>query len=102
MTADPNSACTLKLRGALTVCTIAKAHKKLASAFVSASEICVDLNDAKEADLTLVQLIQSARHSAQRDGKTIRLLQPLPDALMSELMRGGFLNTKDNFWTSGG
>jgi ABC-type transporter Mla MlaB component len=102
MAAEPHSACTLKLRGELTVSTIAKAHKKLVSAWAGAHDIGVDLNGVKEADLTLVQLIQSARLSAQRDGKTIHLIQPIPSALLSELERGGFLDTADQFWTSAG
>jgi ABC-type transporter Mla MlaB component len=102
MTVDSASAYTLKLRGELTVSTITKAHKKLVSAWASARDIGIDLGGTKDADLTLVQLIQSARLSAQRDGKTIHLVQPLPSALVSELARGGFLDTADLFWTSAG
>ena len=102
MPAGRRSSDTLALHGDLTVRTIAKVHKKLAAAFAGASELRIDLSDAKEVDLTLVQLIHSVRRSAQMHGKSIRLAQPLPGAIMSELMRGGFLDTDDKFWTSAG
>jgi len=102
MPAGRSSSDILALHGDLTVRTIAKAHKKIAAAFAGASALCIDLSGAKEADLTLIQLIHSARRSAKLHGKSIRLAQPLPEALMSELMRGGFLDTADNFWTTAG
>ncbi len=102
MSADGTSSHRLQLRGALTIRTIAKAHKKLASAFAGASEICIDLGGATDADLSLVQLLHSAHSAAQRDGKSMRMTQPLPDVLLRELRRGGFLDTANTFWTSAG
>jgi len=99
MSAGKTSAHRLALGGDLTIRTIGKAHKKLAFAITQASRICVDLTGAKETDLTLVQLLLSARRTAQRDGKHLHLSQPLPDTLLSEIVRGGF--ESDGFWTTG-
>lgn len=102
MPAGRRSSDKLALHGDLTIRSIAKAHKKIAAAFVGTSDLCIDFSGAKETDLTLIQLIHSARRSAQLHGKSICLAQPLPEALISELTRGGFLDTDDNFWTSAG
>jgi len=99
MSAGTTSAHRLALDGDLTIRTIGQAHKTLAFAITEASKICVDLSGAKDADLTLVQLLLSAHRTAQRDGKSLHLSQPLPDTLLSEVVRGGF--DRDSFWTTG-
>jgi hypothetical protein len=60
------------------------------------------LADVTEADLTLVQLIESARISATQDGKTFSLSAPASGALLTVLERGGFLgelvDPRTQFW----
>lgn len=93
---------TLTLGGDVTIGTIAEAHQQLAFALSNTRELHIDLQGVTQADLTLVQLLLSARHTANRDGKGIYLTQPLPDVLMSEVVRGGFSNSDDVFWTKHG
>ncbi len=98
-TATANTYC---LRGEQTVRTIADAHSALAAFYANALTLVIDAAKVTDADLTLVQLIESLRRTAARDGETIRMSAPLPDALRDVLVRGGFLSSPDNalFWTA--
>jgi hypothetical protein len=62
----------------------------------------LDFDDAAEVDLTLVQLIESARISVAREGKTLRLSAPASGALLAALERGGFVgeptDPRTQFW----
>lgn len=103
MTKNPPKTFTLQLRGELTLSTIAGAHQQLAQALAGQRPVLVDMSYADETDLSLIQLLQSARHTATRDGKTIALKQPLPATLSRDLSRGGFLASSDSaFWTTNG
>lgn len=103
MPANPEEAYTLQLRGELTLRTAAETHRVLSDACCEAQEILIDLSEADETDLSLVQMILAARLSAQRRGKTIRLSTALPETLSRELSRGGFLTSSDSaFWTARG
>jgi len=102
MAAGSTRACTLELRSELTVRTVHEHYLKLLEDYGQASNLAIDTRQINEADLSLVQLLQSARRTAQRDGKTITLIQPLPEALSSLLVRGGFLSSPSDiaFWTN--
>ena len=54
------------------------------------------------ADLTLVQLLLSARKAAERDGKRLTLAVPASGALLDALTRGGVLAAADPFWLQPG
>lgn len=102
MPASKKTTCTLELCGELTVRSIAEHHQRLLDNYGQAADLTIDARQVSDADLSLVQLLQSARHTAKRDGKTISLTQPLPEALSSLLIRGGFLSSPSDvaFWTN--
>jgi anti-anti-sigma regulatory factor len=95
-------ATTFRLRGEQTVRTIVQTHQALGKAFARSPALVIDASEITEADLTVVQLIESARRSAARDGKKICMTSPPPEALRDVLIRGGFLNAPDNalFWAA--
>ncbi len=100
MAASKKSPCKLRLRGELTIRTIAEVHQKLISAYAKSAEVLIDFTAVSEADLTLVQLIEVARQTAATDGKLLALSQAPSAALHDVLQRGGFLGTAESasFW----
>lgn len=85
-----------------TVRTIAETHRALIQHCSDTAAITVDPTDVVEADLTLVQLIESLRRTGEREGKRVCIKGPLPVCLRDVLVRGGFLTAPDShlFWTS--
>jgi ABC-type transporter Mla MlaB component len=81
---------TLRLSGELTIRTITDAHHKLANAYAKKGEMQLDTSAVSEADLSLVQLIEAARRSANADGKRFTLSPPPSEALRQVLQRAGF------------
>ncbi len=78
----------LPLGGALTVPFIEAAHVALRDALAQGGSVVIDCAGAEAVDLSLVQLLVAARHSA---GDRVRLAGPLPAPLQDALRRGGFL-----------
>lgn len=100
MHSEPATA--FRLCGEQTVRTIADTHRALVEFYTTAPGVVFDPSAITEADLSVVQLIESTRCTAARDGKKVCISGPLPDALRDVLVRGGFLNSPDNalFWTA--
>lgn len=98
----PEPATAFRLCGEQTVRTIADTHHAFVEFYADAPGVVFDPSAVTEADLSLVQLIVSARRTAARDGKRVCISGPLPDALRDVLVRGGFLNSPDQalFWTA--
>jgi len=96
------NATTLHLRGEQTLRTIAETHRALTAALARSANVTIDAREIAEADLTLVQLIESARRWCAREGKKVCMTSPPPESLREVLIRGGFLNAPDNalFWTA--
>ena len=55
------------------------------------SPVILDCSGVEDVDISLVQLIISARNTAKRDGKTIKLKDPASGALLSVLVQAGFI-----------
>jgi ABC-type transporter Mla MlaB component len=93
---------TFRLSGEQTLRTIAETHRALTQALARSANVTIDARDVTEADLTIVQLIESARRWCAREGKKVCMTSPPPEALREILIRGGFLNAPDNalFWTA--
>jgi ABC-type transporter Mla MlaB component len=91
-----------RLSGEQTVRTIAATRRELATYCAEAAAIAIDAAGVTDADLTLVQLIESARRTAARDGKRVCMTAHPSEALRDVLVRGGFLNSPANalFWTA--
>jgi anti-anti-sigma regulatory factor len=86
--------------GELTVRTISDTHQKLTSELRNTDSLLIDVREVDDVDLTFVQLIESARRSASKDGKRLAMAAPFPPALRDLLERGGFLGAGDSasFW----
>lgn len=89
---------TVRLSGEISVRTIADAHKTLLSALSESGSLMIDASGVEDADLSFVQLIESARLTAASLGKTFCLKRPLPAVLTEQLERGGFLAAAASFW----
>jgi anti-anti-sigma regulatory factor len=94
---------SVPLNGEVTVRTIGEVHAKLLAALsdADASVVEVDCSGLDATDLTLVQLIESARQTAAVAGKTIVIPAPVSKSLLEVLARGGFLAAEGesgNFW----
>jgi anti-anti-sigma regulatory factor len=90
---------TVALNGALTLQGAAAIRDKLATA-LAAGDVTLDCGAATEFDLSFVQLVVAARHTALRSGRAFVLAVPLPPALTAVLDRAGL--GADEFWTNGG
>lgn len=95
----------VRFSGSVTVSSIADAHAALAAGIDHDGPVVVNLDDVVEADLTLAQLLEAARRTANARGQTIRLETPAQGAVLLVLQRGGFLDPDDgdrvNFWFGG-
>jgi MFS superfamily sulfate permease-like transporter len=89
----------------VTISNISDAHDILLAALEHNNSITIDIDGLEEADLTFVQLIESARRSAAEGGRSIQLRQAAQGAVLQVLQRGGFLDPDDrdrtNFWLQG-
>lgn len=65
-------------------------------------EIEIDLEICEDLDLSLIQLIESARKTAAAESKIIRLTKPANEAVLSTLHRAGlvegFSANDTKFW----
>jgi hypothetical protein len=91
-----------RLSGEQTVRTIAESHRALSAYYDQSATIPIDTSDVTDADLTLVQLIESVRVAAASDGKKVCMSTRPSTTLRDVLVRGGFLNSPANalFWTA--
>ena len=95
----------VSLSGAMTISSVGAAHAELAAALQAPGPLVVDLSEVIEADLTLVQLIESLRRSAHDAGRVLSLAHPAGEAVREVLQRGGFLDDDTSertlFWLQG-
>jgi len=94
----------VELSGALTIQNAGCVRDELMAALATGEDLTVDCRSGTEIDLTFVQLLLSARLTAEHNGHSLFLAAPLPVPLLSVLERGGFLggDTADQrFWTKG-
>ncbi len=80
----------VKFSGAIGVQNIAAAYEKLLE--TAETEFAIDLSDVTELDITLLQLVESARHTGAPAGRCVRLAKPAHGPVLETLERAGFLN----------
>lgn len=75
-------------------------RERLLAALQSFNPLVIDLAQIGDADISFIQLIESARRSAGAKGISLSLAQPANDALGHDLKRGGFLHRPEDrsFW----
>jgi ABC-type transporter Mla MlaB component len=99
-------AAILAFSGPATIRQVTDAWTRLRTAVEAGGAIALDLSGVSAADLSFVQLIESARLSAERLGGSVTLAQPAAGALRDVLERGGFLDggcaAHTQFWTHAG
>lgn len=75
--------------GALTVRHADQIHESFVDALRQHQHIVVDCGQASQVDLTFVQLVLSARRSADAAGKRLSLAEPAAGDLLDVLRRAG-------------
>jgi anti-anti-sigma regulatory factor len=84
------------LSGTIDVKSIHVSYQRLEDAFAgvlgTGLSLGIDLSQVADADITLIQLMESARHTAAQSGIAIRLCAPVQEAVRQTLHRGGFLS----------
>jgi hypothetical protein len=106
-TLDSNGADgAISFSGPATIPHVTDAWTRLSLAVAAGGDLVVDVSGVTGADLSFVQLIESARASGAQQGATVRLAGPAEGALRDVLERGGFLDEADaerlQFWTHAG
>ncbi|RVU06851.1 STAS domain-containing protein [Novosphingobium umbonatum] len=88
-----------------TVQTIAATHASLTGAMEGHASVALDLAGVKDADLSLLQLVEVARAYALREHKAIRLTAPANAVVTALLKRAGMLTKLTpetiDFWFHG-
>ncbi|HET6605970.1 MAG TPA: STAS domain-containing protein [Rhodopila sp.] len=108
MPQDPKPNQPLMLTGALTLQAVEAIHASLMR-LSDRDHLAIDCRAATEVDLSVVQLILSARTSARQTGRSVTLAYPAEGALLDTLKRGGFLtpgvqkpDAEQDFWLKAG
>ena len=96
----PGPAGHVRLHGPLNLQTITAAHTALSETLGNHAQVTVALDAPEDVDLTLVQLLLSARRTALERGGSLDLAGPAEGGLLEILRRGGFVETPDQraFW----
>jgi MFS superfamily sulfate permease-like transporter len=82
----------ISIAGSSGIREIAGIHQRILDALQAGGNTVIDLEHADDTDITLVQLIESARRYAAATGKVLALKQPAGPDLRTQLARGGFLS----------
>jgi uncharacterized protein (AIM24 family) len=90
----------IEIAGASGIRDVAGLHQRILTALQADGNAVIDLEHATGTDITLVQLIESARRYAAATGKVLALKQPVGPDLQTQLIRGGFLSEEADrlFW----
>jgi MFS superfamily sulfate permease-like transporter len=67
-------------------------HAELLNHVGSSTRIEIDLDACEDVDVSMIQLVESARKSAAASGKSIALTKPANDAVKATLRRAGLLD----------
>ncbi len=84
---------TIEFSGELCIREIGAAHARLTAALQGQAAVVLAIDDQATVDLSFVQLLESARRTADEDGGAVSLAGPATGDLLEVLQRGGFLNT---------
>jgi len=83
------------LGGQLTVRDIKLIHARIAAALRQYPAVTLDCGGANAVDLSFIQLVISARKSAEAAGKTLALAQGAQGVLRTALMQAGMIAPAD-------
>jgi anti-anti-sigma regulatory factor len=88
----PSSAAVIRCTGDVGLRTCDATHAALTAALATHDEVVVDCTEARDVDVGFVQMLISARRTADASGQRLRLSAPADGALLEVLVRGGFLD----------
>lgn len=92
----------LEFSGSATIRQAAEAHARLLSALSGEGPLALDVTGVTSADLSFIQLLESARRTFAEAGRALTLTAPADGALRDVLERGGLLAGDDadrrQFW----
>ena len=86
----------LKIPENATIGSVDSLFEQVTATLNSSDVIVVDFSAIKTVDISFVQLLISAKHTATRDGKKMRLSAPASGPLLEILEQAGLLS-KENF-----
>lgn len=93
---------SISLSDSLIIRNISALYSSISSEIDSNNAIIIDIPEHAEADLSFIQLIESARRHAKAQGKSIALSSPATGQILKVLERAGFIeafNPDDaKFW----
>ncbi|MDC9811709.1 STAS domain-containing protein [Rhizobium binxianense] len=93
---------SIKLSDLLSIRCVSELYSKITDEFHGRDVIIIEIPESSEADLSFIQLIESARRQAKAKGKTFKLSSPASGAVLKVLERAGFIESFDkedeNFW----
>lgn len=105
---DESQRTRVVLDGAQTLRNIHEAHDLLRATLADHPTVEVDCEAVTEFDLSFVQLLLSAKRSADKTGRSFGLTSPATGQLRAVLERAGFLAAAPNelndnaaFWSKG-
>jgi MFS superfamily sulfate permease-like transporter len=77
----------------LSIRNVSDLHTKISDVFRNNNEIIFEIPASAEADLSFVQLVESARRQAKTEGKSLRLSSPVGERVLKVLERAGLAET---------
>lgn len=96
----------ISFSGTITLPNIAEPRTTLLQALDNDAPALIDIDGVTEADLSFVQLIESARRTFAERGLALSLRSAAGEAVLPVLRRGGFLDPSDpsraSFWLKEG
>lgn len=92
----------VRFEGPLNVRAIQPVHRQMLDRLETSQALTVDLPDGTDADISFIQLMESARLYAASKGKSLTLSRPVGAALRDVLRRSGFTDCltpeRAQFW----
>ncbi|MBR0716898.1 STAS domain-containing protein [Bradyrhizobium liaoningense] len=99
----------VRLQGCLTLRDAKQVQGLLLDAISAYREVEIDVSDVSSIDVSIIQLIASARKSAEQRGRKLSLATGSGGAFRATLAKVGFLgddgacrHADEEFWTGGG
>ena len=83
---------SISMPNSLLIRNISDLHSTITAQLQSSNSVVLDIPSDAEADLSFVQLVESARIHAKSAGKTLTLASPAGGSVLKVLQRGGFID----------
>ncbi len=98
---DTNSTGLLTLSGDLTIHNAIELKESFSNALEQAQQLQLNLEEVEHMDLTSLQMLFSLSQTLKKQGKSLSLSGPLPQALREVVQQAGFIECGGDQATSG-